>query len=271
MATSPIKVLTTGQRMQGGQLIFKEHGKKKWNKIGPVGAVTFTPTLTEVTSRSDETGQSQLIGSWVTQSDAVLNIADIQMRTETLEEALMLATTKYRTQTAVASAVLTVEDVEVGDVIDIPGMFATIISVEDTASGSPHVYHEDATGFGSNHYIFQSERNVLEFIAKPTGAAADADITYSLPAVTEADGIIERTMLTTSGKRGELRVLGSVGANGALPGVAEDYIFLDVELRGDGAVTLKGVDNLNTGTLTAKVYNTGGAGYGFSRPVQSLD
>jgi len=267
MATSPIKQLTTGQRIMGGIVVFKPHDSIKWIKIGPVGAVTFTPTLTELESRSDESGTSQLIGSWVTQSDAVLQIADIQMWTDALYDAMFLAERTYRTQTAVASATLTVEDVAAGDIIDIPGIKPAIISVTDGAASDPVEYSEDDTGFGDGHYIYQKSRGLLEFIAIPAGADADAEVTYSLPAITEADKVVSREIMRTSGIRGEVRVLGVV--DGGLPGAPVDYIFPDVEFRPNGDVTLKGVDALNVGALTGKVYNTGGAGYGFVRPVSN--
>ncbi len=70
--------------------------------------------------------------------------------------------------------------------------------------------------------------------------------------------------MRTSGIRGKLSILGVTG--GGLPGQAVDYIFKDVEFRPNGAVTLKGVDALNVGSLTGRVYNDG-TGYGFVRPV----
>jgi len=264
MATSPIKQLTTGQRLMGGIAIFKPAGQSKIIKLGPVGAVTLTPTLTEVESRSDESGRSQLIGSWVTQQDAQLQIADIQMWTDTLYDAMFLASRTYRTQAAVASATMLVEAVAVGDVVDVPGIKPTIISITD-GEVAPVSYDEDDTGYGDGHYIFQSARSLVEFIKIPAGAGADAEITYSLPAITEADKIVSREIMSTNGIRGELRVLGAVAEG--MPGDPVDYIFPDVEFRPDGAITLKGTDDLNRGSLTGKVYNLGGLGYGYVRPV----
>ncbi len=267
MATSPIKQLTTGQRIMGGIVVFEPHDSLKVIKIGPVGAVTLTPTLTEIESRSDESGTSQLIGSWVTQTDAVLQIADIQMWTDALYDAMFLASRTYRTQTAVASTVLTVDDVAVGDVIQIPGIKPTITTITDGAAEDPVAYVEDGTGFGDGDYIFQSSRGLLEFVKIPSGAGTDAKVTYALAAITAADKIVEREIMGTSGIRGKVSVLGVV--DGGLPGQAVDYIFPDVEFRPNGDITLKGVDALNVGALTGKVYNTGGAGYGFVRPVSN--
>ncbi|CAN7260159.1 hypothetical protein LJR098_001073 [Rhizobium sp. LjRoot98] len=268
MATSPIKQLTTGQRIMGGIVVFKPKGTNKFIKIGPVGAVTVTPTLEEVESRSDESGTSQKIGNWVVKTDATVNIADIQMWTQTIYEAMFLAVKGYKTQSAVASAVLLVEDVAVGDVIQIPGIKPTVTSVTDGAPSDPVAYLEDVTGFGNGNYIYQRSRGFLEFTAIPEDAGADAKVTYALAAVTEADKIVEYDMMRTSGIRGELQVLGVV--DGGLPGDAVDYIFHDVEFRPQGDLGLKDATALNTASLTGTVYNTGGAGYGYVRPVATV-
>ncbi|MGX9991611.1 hypothetical protein ACS4RR_021010 [Rhizobium sp. Z1P35] len=267
MATSPIKQLTTGQRIMGGIVVFKPAGSDKFVKFGPVGDVTFTPTLTEIDSRSDESGTSQLIGSWVTQSDAVLNIANIQMWTDILYDAQFLTEKFYLTQAAVPATTLTVEDVAVGDVIIVPGIKPTITSITDGAAEDPVTYTEDATGFGNGDYIYQQARGIVEFIKIPAGAGADAVVTYAQAAITEADKIVRRQIMSTAGVRGEVRILGVV--DGGLPGAPVDYIFPDVQLRPNGDTTLKGVDAQNIGSLTGKVFNTGGVGYGFIQPVAS--
>ncbi|WP_027489230.1 hypothetical protein [Allorhizobium undicola] len=264
MATLPVIPLTTGQRIMGGIALFQPHGSDKVIKIGPVGVVDFAPTLTEVESRSDETGTSQLIGSWITQQDAVITISDIQMWTPTTYDAMFLSKRILATQTALASGTVIVEDVAVGDVLELPGINPSITSVTDGAA-TPVEYDEDADGFGEGHYIYQSKRKLLEFIAKPAGAGADAEITYSLPAITEADKVVRLEIMKTGGVRGKFTLLGIV--DGGLPGKAVDYVFADVEFRPNGNITLKGVDALNVASLTGKVYNTAGQGYGFIRPL----
>jgi hypothetical protein len=268
MATSPIKQLTTGQRIMGGIVLFKPHDSDIFIKFGPVGSVTLTPTLTEVESRSDESGTSQLIGSWVMQTDGVLNIADIQMWSPEIYDAMFLSLREYETQSAAASTVLTLENVKVGDVIKIPGIKPTITTVTDGAAEDPVVYVEDVLGVGVGNYIYQRKRGFMEFTAIPVGADEDVKITYALAAITEVDKIVKREIMRTSGIRGEVHVLGVV-AEGA-PGEEVDYIFNDVEFRPNGDITLKGVDALNVASLTGKVYNTGGAGYGFVRPVPTV-
>ncbi len=265
MAHLPVIPLTTGQRLMGGTVIFKIHGTNKWLKIGPVGAANYTPTLTEVESRSDETGRSKLIGTWITATDAVLQIADVQMWTPMVYDAMFLAKRTYRTQAAVASATMIVEDVAVGDVVEIPGIKPNIVSVTDGAASDPVEYAEDETGYEGGHYIYQKSRSLLEFTKIPAGADSDAEITYSLPAITEADKVVSLEIMKTNGVRGECRILGAVAEG--MPGQAQDYIFPDVEFRPSGDVTLKGVDALNVASLTAKVYDLSGAGYGFVRPV----
>ncbi|MCQ1856216.1 hypothetical protein, partial [Neorhizobium galegae] len=179
--------------------------------------------------------------------------------------ALFTSPSSHRTQPAVTSANLGVEHVAVGAVTPMPRIKPTITTVTDGAVEDPVAYTEASSVMGGGHYIYQRSRGLLEFIAIPDGAAADATITYALAAITEADKIVEYEIMRTSGIRGEVQVWGVV--DGGLPGEPVDYIFPDVEFRPNGDVTLKGVDALNVASLTGKVYNQGGAGYGYVRPV----
>lgn len=263
MATYPVMPVTTGQKLSGGQVVFHEHGLEKVYKLGPLNSAEFAAALTEVEARSVETGTSKLIGSWPVQQDGTITLNGIQKWDPVIYRSMYLAKTVYVTQTAVASATLIVDDVAVGDVIEIPGVNPTITSVTDGAT-TPVEYEEDATGFGAGHYIFQSQRKLLEFIKKPAGADADAEITYALPAITEADKVIKHEIMKTAGVRGKLSILGVIAES--MPGQAVDFIFPDVEFRPAGnGMMLGGLSELQTASLTARVYDNG-SGYGFIRP-----
>ncbi len=271
MATLPIIPLTTGQRIMGGIALFQPHGSDKVIKIGPVGVVDYAPTLSEIESRSDETGTSQLIGSWINQTDAVISLNDIQMWSPTMYEAMFLAKRVYATQTALASGVVEF-DAHQGDynVIEVPGINPSVTSVTNGAEADPIEYDEDPTGFGDGNYIFDSESKMLEIVKFPedvvfTAKKTPVKVTYSLPAITAADEVVLYQIMKTGGVRGKFTLIGVV--DGGLPGKAVRYIFPDVEFRPNGNVTLKGVDALNVASLTGKVYNTGGQGYGFIYPA----
>jgi hypothetical protein len=273
MATSPIIPLTTGQRMMGGIGIFEPFVTKRPIKIGPVGVVDYAPTLSEIESRSDESGTSQLIGSWINQQDAVLTLNDIQMWSPTMYQAMFLSKRVLATQTALASGTVTFDAYQNDyNLVELPGINPSIISVTDTAEIDPVEYEEDETGFGDGNYIFQSQRKLLEIVKFPedvtfTAGKTQVKVNYSLPSITTADEVVLYEIMKTGGVRGKFTLLGVV--DGGLPGQAVDYIFPDVEFRPNGNVTLKGVDALNVASLTGKVYNTAGQGYGFIRPVVS--
>lgn len=259
MATSPIRQLKTGQLMQGGILLFREHGQELWDKIGPCGATALDIQPEETIATSDESGKAVEIGSWVHGGTATLTIADIQMRTKTLEEALFLAKTIYATQAA-GTETRVIEGVKVGSVFSIPGIRPTI-SITDGETSAVD-YDEDVDGDGDGHYIYQVGRGIGEITKLPVGAGPDIEISVTRPVITEADKIVKRQIFKTAGKRGELRILGAVGES--MPGVPQDYWFPDVQMRGDGARTVKGVDGLMMGALTCKVYDTDGRGFGES-------
>ncbi|MBY5684825.1 hypothetical protein HFO32_22135 [Rhizobium leguminosarum] len=263
MAQLPLMPVTGGQKLSGGQVVFQEHGLAKPYKLGPIDSAEFASALTEVEARSVETGLSKLIGSWPVQQDASITLNGIQKWDPVIYRSMYLAKTIYVTQAAVASATVIVEDVAVGDVVEIPGVNPSITSVTDGAT-TPVSYIEDATGFGDNHYIFQSQRKLLEFIKIPATADTDVEITYSLPLITEADKVVRHEIMKTAGVRGKLSILGVIAES--MPGQAVDYIFPDVEFRPTGPGTmLGGLSELQTASLTARVYDNG-SGYGFIRP-----
>lgn len=265
MAHLPIKPLTTGQRIMGGITIFKPHDSDRYIKFGPVDSVTWTPTLTEIDSRSDETGTSQLIGKWPVQQDGKIEITGIQMWSDLLYDSLFLATREFITQAAVTSASLTLLNIAIGDVIRIPGYNPTIISVTDTTSVSPVDYTEDEDATGDGEYIFHQNSGLLEVTGKPSGANSTLVITYSLPLITSADKLPKREIMKTGGTRGELRVIGTT--DGGLPGDPVTYVFRDVKFMPNGAVNLKNAKELNTGSLTGDLFNASGQGYGYIIPA----
>jgi hypothetical protein len=264
MATLPIKLLTGGNRIQGGIGLFQPHDSQKIIKIGPMGAVEWTSNLTEVEARSDESGTSQLTGKYITQSDSTISVADIQTWTPWLYDSLFLLKRTYWTQEAVASATLDIEDITIGDVIEVPGINPSVVSMKDKTPSTPKSYTEDVDGDGDGHYIFQSQRKLLEFVGKPSGATPDGQLTYSLPEITEDDKVVKLEIMKTAGTRGKFFVLGVV--DDSQPGEPVDYVFYDVEFRPNGNVPLKDASALNVGSLTGTIYNTGGQGYGYIRP-----
>jgi hypothetical protein len=253
MATYPIKQLTSMQRLMGGIALFRPAGQQKWIKIGPVDGVEFTPNITTQPVYTNEFGDRRLLRNITTTKEGSVVLNGIQMWTEWLYSALFLSKKKYKTQAAVASATMIVENVAAGDVVTLPGIKGSITSITDGAAEDPVVYAENVD------YIFHPATGVLEFLKVPAGSAEDVEVEYSLPAVTETDGLLDLSIMETSGTRGEFRYIG-ITADGM--GDPVDLYLADVEFLPNGAVAAGDTENPNVGSLTGSVYTTSVSGYG---------
>jgi hypothetical protein len=258
MATYPIRQLTAKQRLMGGIALFRPKGAQKWIKVGPVESVEFTPNITTVDMYTNEFGDRRLLRKITTTKEGSVALNGIQMWTEWLYSALFMAEKKYKTQAAVAAQTLVVESVAAGDVVSLPGIKGTISEITDGATG---VYVEDT------HYIFHPATNIIEFLSKPAGATEDAIVEYDLPAVTEADGLLDLAIMETSGTRGEFRYIGiTVDGNGD----PVDMYLPDVEFQPNGAIAAGNTAAENTGSLTGSVYATSDKGYGSITGLQKI-
>ncbi|UFS81562.1 MULTISPECIES: hypothetical protein [Rhizobium] len=253
MATYPIRQLTSMQRLMGGAGLVRAHGDQKWTKTGPIETVNLTPNITVQPVYSNEWGDRRLLRNMTTTKEATLELTGIQMWTEWLYEALFMSNHKYKTQSAVVSATLEVEDVAAGTVVTLPGINGTITAIDDGASGDPVEYTENVD------FIFHPSTGTIEFLKVPAGAAADATVRYSLPAVTETAGLLDLEIMENSGWRGEFIYIG-VTKDGN--GTEVKMHLPDVEFRPNGAIATGDTANPNVGGLTGSVYSTPDKGYG---------
>lgn len=251
MATYAFQQITDKQRISGGQVAFKIKGSNKYVSLGSCPTVEFTPNLTEVESYSAEFGDRRLIGSWAVGKDGTINIT-CESWTEILHQALFMSEKKYLTQTAVTAGTMTLEDVAVGDIFRIEGLNPEITEITDDATG---VLVED------EHYTVH-RTGFVEIIALPAGFGENAIVEYTLPAITEAEKLLDLGIMATSGVRGELVIIGVV-ADG-MPGQEVEQTYWDVELRPSGAVPSINTEALNQATLTGRVFATSGKGNGKS-------
>lgn len=257
MATYPVRPLTKMQRMMGGIALFRPEDSVKWIKIGPVESVEFTPNITTVDVYTNEFGDRRLLRKITTTKEGSVVLNGIGAWTEWLYQALFMSKPSYLTQAAVVSDTLIVEDVAVGDIVELPGKKGTVTAVTDGATG---VYVEDT------HYTFHPQTGVIEFLAIPAEAGADVEIEYSLPAITAVDKLIDLSIMETSGTRGEFRYIGHC----ADVGEDMDMRLADVEFLPNGAISSGDTANANVGSLTGAVYTSPTKGYGSLQGLQKI-
>ncbi|MGO7115572.1 hypothetical protein ACCS79_03570 [Rhizobium johnstonii] len=263
MAKYPATPLSPGyHRIQGVMAFYQSTTSPKLFKIGPVGSVVITLTPTEVEARSSEKGSNDLIATYVTQRDGTVALNDIQMWTPWLYAALYMAEHKYLTQTAKAAQTLEIPDPATGDVVQVPGVKATITSVTDGAPSDPVEYEVD------DDFGYHTDSGLLEILNVPAAAdEAKAVVTYSLPAITEAEGILDLAAMSVSGTRGKLILIGVIESN---PGVPVTVVVPDVEFRPNGDIPMGDVSALNVVSLTGRIYNTDPKGMAFITSQKAL-
>lgn len=265
MATRLAKSITDKQRLLGGTVFVQTKGTTKLIKVGPTGAITITPAFTEIDSRSDESGVSELLKKFVTQFDATMDIADIKMWTAWLYDALFLAQRTYRTQSAATGQTYVIEDVLKDghtDVVKIPGIRPTLVSVSD-GEDIDYVEYLDGQDEAGKHFTFHPGTSLLEIFGKPAGAGDDAIVSYSLPAITEAEKLVAWEIYKTNGWEGKVFIFGATQeSNGEVVDAEIDF----VTLRPNGGTGMKDVANENVGALNGTIRKVDGA-YGriFSR------
>ena len=257
MAKLPGKPITNKQRMMGAFLSFRHEGKTKYVKLGPADSTEFTPNITEVESWSNEFGDRRLIGTFPTQKDGTVVINGLQMWHEFAYQSLFMSELKYLTQTAATAVPFTIEDVAVGDRIRIDAIKATNI---DLSVGATALVED-------THFLFHAKTGFLEIIALPVDATGDAEGTYDKPAITEADKLLDLSIMETSGVRGELSVVGVIQGG---PGEEVEMILKDVKFLPNGAISSGDTANLNTWSITGRVYSTAEHGYGYLRGLEAI-
>ncbi|WP_428427322.1 hypothetical protein [Pararhizobium sp.] len=254
MATLPIRPLVAMHRLMGGIGLVRRPGTKKWTKTGPIDAVEFTPNITKVDIFSAETGKRRLIKKIATEDTAQVVLTGMQAWTEETYELLYLAAKRYLTQAALTNQTLIWPDVQIGDVFELPGRDATIDMVTGGSDGTVELV-EDV------HFIFSPSTRHGEIIALPTGVTAGTEIefSYDLPAVTEADKILDLQIMEKSGTTLEFKYIG-MSADGN--GTPLTLYLPSVEFAPNGAISNGDASAANAGSLTGDVYSTSTLGYG---------
>jgi hypothetical protein len=258
MATYPIKQLTKMQRLMGGIALFKPHGSIKWTKVGPTETAEFTPNITTVPVYTNEFGDRRLLRNITTTKEGTVALNGLNAWTEWVYEALYVSKHKYLTQAAVTDGEMLIEEADLVGVYEIPGKKGAVSAVTDGAESSPIAYVLD------QHYTFHPATGVIEILSKPDTANAKIKVAYTLPAITEADKLIDYSIMETSGTRGEFRYIG-LTTDGL--GTPVDLRLFDVEFLPNGAASAGDTANVNTASLTGSVYTTD-KGYG---TIQGLD
>lgn len=261
MATTPVVPITNKQKLLGGQVVFKPEGRAKYVKLGVIPSFEFTPTLTEVESRSAESGSNDLIGTFVTNKDGSIMMT-VESWTADLYSLLFMDEVKYLSQTA-STDIAILDDPAAGDVIRIPGINAEISSVTDGDEVAP------VTLVVEEHYRFHSESGFFEVIALPAGmTGTQLEIEYELPEVTEADKIIDLSIMAKTGTVGELTVIGVAAEDRYGDEVEQTYYR--VEIRPSGSIPSINAEALHQAQLTARVYSVPGRGYGHMRSLRAF-
>lgn len=111
--------------------------------------------------------------------------------TETGYEILFMSKKRLLTQSAVSSGTLTIDAVAVGDAVKIPGFKPTVSAVSD---GADNDLIEDV------HYTVH-RTGFLQIISLPAGFTGDAIVEYTLPAITESEGLLDLGLMATAGVR----------------------------------------------------------------------
>jgi len=254
MATSlPIVPLVAKQRLMGAISLFRPEGSQRWLKIGPTDTAEFNPSPETVDSKSAETGLNKLVRKFTTGATATLNLSGVQMWTEFLYQVLYLSQKKYITQAAVTSATIELTDVVDGFVFDIPVRNATITSITNGDEVAP------VELVNQIDYIFSPETRFGEIKKLPAGFGTTATITYSAPAITEAQGLLDLDIMSVGGIRGEYMCIGMIAAGNGDP---ISMYLPSVEFRPNGASAIGDAANLNTGTIQADVYQDATGSYG---------
>lgn len=258
MATYPIKQLTQMQRLMGGIALFKPHGSIKWIKVGPTETVEFTPNITTVPVYTNEFGDRRLLRNVTTTKEGTLAANGLSAWSEWVYQALYVSKHKYLAQEAVANGEMVIEETDLIGVYEIPGKKGTVGSVTDGVESSPVTYVLD------EHYTFHPATGIVEVLSKPENAGNKIHVSYTLPAITEADKLIDYSIMETSGTRGEFRYIG-LTTDGL--GTPVDMRLFDVEFLPSGAASAGDTANVNVASLNGSVYTTD-KGYG---TIQGLD
>jgi len=243
MATMAFKPILDKQRVNGGQLVFRKQGTNKYVNLGALASMEFTPNLTEIESYTQEFGDRRLIKKYVTTKDGQISFT-CESWTELGYEILFMANRRLLTQTAVTAGTLTIEDVAVGDAVKIPGFKPVVSGVSD---GADNDLVEDI------HYTVH-RAGYVQIIALPAGFTGDAIIEYTLPSITESEGLLDLDLMSTAGVRGELVFIGVTSESG--DGEEFEQTYHDVELRPSGAVPAFATEQLSQFTVQGSVYAT---------------
>lgn len=256
MAQYPIRQLTTKQRLMGAIWMFQPHGSLREIKIGPVETGEFTPNITEAESWTNEFGDRRLIGTFTTQKDGSVVLNGIQMWTDWLYQALYMADAAFITQAAAPSQELELPGLEVGYVFRIPGLKATGVTITDANS---------TTYLLDKHFIFHPKTGYCEITEMPEGALTLGKVTYTLPAITADDKLMNLAIMSNDGVRGKLTAIGVIAGVGR--GEEVEMVLPDVQFRPNGAISTGDTANVNTASLTARVYSTAEEGYGYLKSI----
>lgn len=263
MAQLAVQPITDKTRISGGQVVFRFKGTSKYVKLGPVAPLNFTPNITETEAWTPEFGDRRLIGTWAVTKDGSITMT-CEAWTEWLHQALFMSNKTYLVQSA-SSGTLVFEDVKVGDVKRLPGINTTVTGADD-GENEPVDYIED------QHFTVHKS-GMVEVIAIPEGAGDNLEVLYSIPAITADDKIADFGVMSNSGVRGELVIIGVV-ADGN-PGEEVELTFWEVEFRPSGAVSFINTEGVNQVELTGRVFavpgKAPGQSYGVMRSYQSID
>ena len=245
-----VQPITTKGRIAGGQIIFQPEGSDREVNLGG-GSVEWTPNLTEVDTYTTEFGDRRLTGSYAVTKDGTIGVT-LNQWTESVYQALFMSAKTYLTQEAVVSATLVKANVDVGNIFRVPGVGATVSAVTDGAESDP------VSLAAGTHYTFHKGTGRLQIIALPEDFGTDIEISYTLPAITAADKILDLGFMSSGGLRGRLSVVNVIGEG--MPGIGSEAVFNSVEFRPNGAVPFINNEGENQATLNGRMFAVANVG-----------
>lgn len=229
-----------------GQMLFKPVGSDREVVLGEVEDFGATPELTEAEYRSKSYPRSRLVKTAVFADAVNLEFTLKSLNRRTLAMLFMGSSVdSVLTQSAVTAAEKVFANPERGDIFDLEAFDVAEVELDGGTDGSWVL---------GTHYSVDAPTGRVEVLSVPDGSEASVTVTYSAPAIVEADGRQALGILEGQGIRGQIfyRELGAEGP------FNWSVTYWDVEIRPSGSIAHMGGDEYANIELSGKVYATAG-------------
>lgn len=246
-----VQMINDKARISAAQVFFQPEGQTKLYSFGNVQGCDFTPNIEEWDDVSVESGQRQIVGSYVLQADGAVALRT-RSWTEIAYQMALMSGKSYDERSAQAAVETVFEDVEVGDIYR-TAKRAEIKSASDGDEMDPTAWVEGV------NFTYHYDSGVVQILSVPDGAANKLALEIDEEAIAASDRLLKLDVLGSDGVTGRLLVIGTnrVGQRGELE-------LARVQFRPDGAVPFTSGSGASEGdevSLTGRVYATD-SGYG---------